>query len=257
MTKYSAFGTALNIGAGDVQSETATVVAAGNVTGDGNALVVITCAYMTGSPLTLHVPVLTGDTVAVVGGKIRAFLETDATAVNVRGMFYIGGTGANVLLTLKYPLANDTTLNIRVDNDTCTGLTNAPTSTNTSAGETLTEIAQVQNISGPGISTDTEDVTTHDQATPWEEIIPTLIRSGDCTLDIIYDPNGATHDATTGLLSFVDNKTMVGMSLVFPSTSPVTWNFAAYVISFETGAAHDGSLTASVNVKMIGNPILA
>lgn len=111
------------------QVETATAV--GTVTGSGNAAVVVTAAGMTGSPKTIPVAVLENDTASVVGGKIRTALAAD---VDVTALFAVSGTGANVVLTRLAPAANDATLNISIDNDTCTGLTTAATSTNTTAG---------------------------------------------------------------------------------------------------------------------------
>jgi hypothetical protein len=111
------------------QVETATVV--GSVTGGGNATVVVTAAGMLNSPKTVSVAVLNLDTASAVGGKIRTALGADA---DISNFFTIGGSGAAVSLTHKNALANDTTLNISIDNGTCTGLTAAPTSANTTAG---------------------------------------------------------------------------------------------------------------------------
>lgn len=111
------------------QVETATVV--GSVTGDGNATVIITAANMPNSPKTLSVAVLNLDNAAAVATKIRAAMNADA---DVTGVFTVGGTGADISLTSIVALANDTTLSISIDNGSCTGLTAAPTSTNTTAG---------------------------------------------------------------------------------------------------------------------------
>jgi predicted secreted protein len=120
-----------------------------------------------------------------------------------------------------------------------------------------TTIAGVQNISGPGLSLDTEDVTTHDQATAWEEVVATILRSGEISLDIIYDPNAATHKyAAGGLLSDLVLRTAVSYTLIFPSSGTVTWTFTAFVTGFEPGAPHDGALTASVKMKLTGAPTL-
>lgn len=111
------------------QVETATVV--GAIIDPGNATVVITAAGMTGSPKTINVAVLALDDAATVAGKIRTALEADA---DVTALFAVSGTGADVVLTKLVPAANDATLNVSIDNGTCTGLTTAPTSANTTAG---------------------------------------------------------------------------------------------------------------------------
>lgn len=255
MAKQSAFGTVLNAGSGAVQVETATVVGTIDVAGAGDATVIVTAANMTGSPITLAVPVANDDTASIVAGKIRDFIGSDASAAAIRDLFDVSGATDKVILTRKIPMENDGTLNIRVDNGTCTGLTNAPTSANTTAGETLAPIAQISNLSGPGLSVDTEDVTTHDSTGAWEEHVATILRTGELTLDIVYDPNEGTHDASTGLLSMLEARLPVGFEMVFPDTT--AWAFAAVVTGFEPSAPHDGALTATVKLKLTGAPILA
>jgi len=121
-----------------------------------------------------------------------------------------------------------------------------------------TPIAQVTNISGPGLSLDTQDVTSHDSTGAWEEVVPTILRSGEIKLDLVYDPNAATHKyAAGGLLSDMVLRTATAYSLVFPSTAPVTFTFNAFVTGFEPSAPHDGALTASATLKITGQPVLA
>lgn len=128
--------------AGTAQVETATVV--GTITTAGNAEVIVTSSIVTGSPVTLSVAVALSDTASQVATKIRTAIAAN-TAIST--YFTVGGTGADVVLTHKgskqytinnvstpvYP-ANDATLNISIDNDTCAGLTTAATSTDTTAG---------------------------------------------------------------------------------------------------------------------------
>jgi len=111
------------------QVETATVV--GTVTGSGNATVIVTALNMVNSPKTVSVAVLNTDTASQVATKIRTAFAADT---DVNNFFTIGGSGAAVILTTKIARANDTTLNVSIDNGTCTGLTAAPTSANTIAG---------------------------------------------------------------------------------------------------------------------------
>jgi hypothetical protein len=141
--------------AGQAQVETAT--AAGTITASGNATVIVTAAGMTGSPKTISVAVLNGDTATVWAGKVRTALAADAA---VSALFTVDGTTTAIRLTRKptatytvgstsVPLyaANDATLNISLDNGTCTGITTASTSSNTTSG-TLT--AGVYLLDGDG-----------------------------------------------------------------------------------------------------------
>jgi hypothetical protein len=113
------------------QVETATVVGTIGPAGAGNATVIVTASGMTGSPKTLSVAVANNDTASQVATKIRTAMNADTDITN---FFTVGGSGAAVSLTTKVARANDTTLNISIANGTCTGLTAAPTSANTTAG---------------------------------------------------------------------------------------------------------------------------
>lgn len=116
---------------GDAVAQVETAVIVGTITTSGNAEVVVTAAGLTGSPITLSVAVLEDDTASEVATKIRAELEADT---DIDAFFVVGGTGANVVLTARAFAANDGTMNIAYDNDTCAGLTPDATSNNTTAG---------------------------------------------------------------------------------------------------------------------------
>ena len=128
--------------AGAAQIETAT--ATGTITATGNATITITAAGMTGSPKAISVAVVSGDTATVWAGKVRTALAADTA---VAALFTVGGTTTAISLTRKpsityalgtvsVPLyvADDATLNIASTNGTCTGITPAATSADTTAG---------------------------------------------------------------------------------------------------------------------------
>ena len=248
MTKYDAFGAALQ--AGIQQVETAVIV--GTITGDGNATITTTVSGMAGSPLATSVAVLTDDTPDTVATKIAAALNLVAV---ITALFKVEANGPNVILTKLVAAANDATLNIAYTNDTCTGLTPDASSNDTVAGVAAAAIAGVTNIGGPGLSLDIVDVTTHDQATAFEEVVATILRSGEIVLDIVYDPAGATHSATEGGVIYkLENKQYTWFDLVFVAT--YDWKFSGYVTKFEPGAPVAGALTASVSIKITGAPTL-
>jgi predicted secreted protein len=119
-------------------------------------------------------------------------------------------------------------------------------------------IAQVKNFSGPSLSLDTADVTTHDSTLGWEEVVGTILRSGEITIDLEYDPNAATHkNLSGGLLYDMTSRTATAWTLTFPSVPAVSWTFNAFVTKFEPAAPHDADLTASVTLKITGAPTLA
>ncbi len=117
-------------------------------------------------------------------------------------------------------------------------------------------IASVKSIVGPGLKLDTEDVTTHDSTSGWEEAVGTILRSGEVKLELIYDPATATHKyASGGLIYAMTLRTAVGYSLTFPDST--IWTFNAFVTAFEPSAPHEGALTATCTLKITGVPTLA
>lgn len=114
-------------------------------------------------------------------------------------------------------------------------------------------IAQVTGINGPGLSVDTVDVTTHDQALPWEEMAVTILRQGELTFDLVFDPDETSH---VDLLSNLVGKDPAGFELRFPDSAYTAWTFDAYVTGFEVSMAVDGPITASCTLKLTGTPVL-
>lgn len=118
-------------------------------------------------------------------------------------------------------------------------------------------IANVRSISGPSLSLDTEDVTSHDSTEAWEEVVATILRSGEITLEIEYDPAAATHkNASGGLLYDLAQRASTTWTLKFPDTAASEWTFTAFVTGFEPDAPHEGALTANVTLKITGKPTL-
>ena len=128
--------------AGTAQVETAT--AAGTIGTAGNAEVIVTANAVTGSPLTFSVAVAASDTAADWAAKVRTALSENEALTT---FYTVGGTSTAITLTHKGTIsptiegdltpafpANDSSLNISLDNDTCTGITTATTSANTTAG---------------------------------------------------------------------------------------------------------------------------
>ena len=209
------------------QVETATVV--GTVTGSGNATVTITALGMANTPKAISVAVTSADTASIVGGLIRTALAFD---VDVAALFLVSGSGANVVLTKHIAVANDDTLNIAIANGTCTGLTAAPTSTNTTAGTGMTNgyvtLAQLKSSDVLNFSN-----TTHDEIL--ETIIEAVSRLIDnkCARRFFSASETRYYTADEGDLMFVDDiSTSSGLTLVTDEdgdrTYETTWATTDY-----------------------------
>jgi autotransporter-associated beta strand protein len=113
------------------QVETAT--ASGNAQNNGNVLAIVTGAGIAGSPLTVVVPVLAGDTPADWAPKVAAALN-DTPAVTA--LYNVTSSGADIILTAIAPAANDPTLNLALgfDPENDPMIDESPTSADTVAG---------------------------------------------------------------------------------------------------------------------------
>ena len=110
------------------QIETATVIGTITSVAGGDATVITTCTGVAGSPITTNVAVTAADTASVVAGKIRTALGNIAA---ITSFLTVGGSGATITLT-RLNSSSISDLNISTANGTCTGLTTAGTSVNTS-----------------------------------------------------------------------------------------------------------------------------
>jgi hypothetical protein len=125
------------------------------------------------------------------------------------------------------------------------------------ATEAFTTIGSVMDISGPSLGVDTAEVTNHSSTAAYEEFVATVVRTGDVTFTVNFDPALATHAYGSGLLEDMENKTKRNYQLVFPDTAATTWAFAAFVTGFSPSAPVAGALTADVSLKITGQPTLA
>lgn len=122
------------------------------------------------------------------------------------------------------------------------------------SGETFTTVAGVQDISGPGFTTETIDVTAHDSPAAFEELVAGLKRSGEITFTLVYDPVHATHNETTGLFSHWQDRAVHNYKVVFTDAGTTTMSFAGITTGFEFAMPVSGALTTDVTIKPTGEP---
>jgi hypothetical protein len=120
-------GTGVTLGASDdTVAGVAPVIAVA-----GDATVTVTAEGLEGGSKAISVSVAQGDTEDEVAEKIRIQLAADD---DIAALFAVSGEGADVVLTALEYAANDDTLNIALEDDTCDGINTAATSTATAAG---------------------------------------------------------------------------------------------------------------------------
>lgn len=123
-------------------------------------------------------------------------------------------------------------------------------------GEFIT-VAEVKDLSGPGMTSDVLDTTSHTSAGAFREKIASLIDAGEVTFSINYVPVDATHDNATGLVSFMRTRVNMNWQLVWPDTAETLWAFPGIVTAFSPGAAVEDLLSADVTITLTGAPTLA
>ena len=118
------------LGTGTKQVETATVVAAGGATGDGDIDLTITSALLDEAEVvTVTLASATHTTATLIAGAMRTALTANA---NIAANFTVGGSGAAVVLTAIVADANDATLNLAIEGTL--GVTAVTSSVDTTAG---------------------------------------------------------------------------------------------------------------------------
>lgn len=120
--------------------------------------------------------------------------------------------------------------------------------------EGFTAIAGIKSIGIPGLSADTADTTTLASTSNYEEALSTVLRTGDLTLSISWDPDDTQHQ---GFLTDYASGAVKNYQIVFTDATPTTFQFGSIVtgvsISIETGS----EVTAEVTFKNTGVPNFA
>ena len=111
-------------------------------------------------------------------------------------------------------------------------------------------IGDVKSISGPTLTRDTTDVTALDSADGFEEILPTVLRTGELTLTIALNQDDASHDALRDDVVTASGKSF---SIVFPATAASgtiqTHTFDAFVTSYGNQIETGSEITADITLK--------
>jgi len=110
-------------------------------------------------------------------------------------------------------------------------------------------IANVKGISGPSLTRDLADVTNLLSPNGFEEVMPTILRTGDVTFSLSFDAGNTQH---TTLRSDVVAAVAKNFSIVFPvpvSGSQQTHSFTAFVTSYGNEFELESEITADITLK--------
>jgi len=115
-------------------------------------------------------------------------------------------------------------------------------------------IAEVNSLSGPGLSLDPIEITHHESPDAWKEFVGGLLDAGEIPLDVNFIPTATTHtaNASGSLLYTMISRAAAAFTLTWPDST--AWSFDALVTAFEPSAPVDDKLGASVTLKLTGAP---
>jgi hypothetical protein len=125
-------------------ARTVRATASGTVTTAGNAKVILTDSGLSGSPVTISVPVSAGDTAAAWATKVASALAANST---IAARYSV--TASDTAISLVYLVADDgSSANVGLFNDTSAGIVDAPTSTSTGSAGSVGTIAGSAGVAG-------------------------------------------------------------------------------------------------------------
>ena len=119
------------------------------------------------------------------------------------------------------------------------------------------DIAELTSISGPSVSADTIDVSSHDSLADddgYRTYVAGLLDGGE----VSAEGNLTTAVAANYVMTALEGRAAIPMTITFPAAAGVaTWTFDGIVTAFETSAPHDGKLGFSISIKISGQPVIA
>ena len=132
---------------------------------------------------------------------------------------------------------------------------------------TIAGIADLSNISGPTMSAEEIDVSSHDSTTNFREFVSGFLDGGEISLE--GNLRNSTTGATTLVTAFNDRLSR-WFHVVFPTTISLTagttneyassnflrWTFQGYVTGVETAAPYDDKASFSASIRVSGQPAL-
>jgi len=111
-----------------------------------------------------------------------------------------------------------------------------------------TPIAELTNISGPRLSVDQLEITTHDSEGGYREYVPTLRVGGEVSIEGNFFP---VDEGQFALYEAFNDGTSDTYTIQLPKNLG-SWTFDANVSAFEMGAPVEGKLTFSATLRITG-----
>lgn len=122
-------------------------------------------------------------------------------------------------------------------------------------GSSFTAVAEVKEVSGPGLSRATVEVTNHASPSAAREYIAGLIDAGEITLGLSWLPGNTQHSQ---ILTDFTNGTLRNVKITLPSSAgSKVWTAAVIFTKYDPSYQIDGVLGLQVTMKVSGMPTFA
>jgi hypothetical protein len=123
--------------------------------------------------------------------------------------------------------------------------------------QTFTTIAKVTAFQGPTIQAKYVDSTSIGSTNKFEEHLPGTISPGEMGFNIIFLPQDDTHK---DLMQDLRLQPLRDFRLIFTDGDPTgepnsSWEFSAYVRSFQIRTSVEDTVTATLSLKLSGEPL--
>lgn len=114
-----------------------------------------------------------------------------------------------------------------------------------------TEVAELQNISGPMQKMKTIDVTNMDSPNSYNEFIPSFAEGGEITID----GNFTNEVGQAGLRADFLTRTSRTLVITLPTTTTHTWTATAYCIGLDEDHKVSDRITFKATFQVSGKPV--
>lgn len=117
-------------------------------------------------------------------------------------------------------------------------------------------VAGLTAINGIELSVDTIDVTTHQSANYYKEILPGLIDPGEVSIEGQFDYTDV--NGQQAMLADLNSRTARAGVITFPASTGSSWTFQGYITNLKIGDAPiDDKIPFSATIKPTGKPVFA
>jgi hypothetical protein len=123
--------------------------------------------------------------------------------------------------------------------------------------ETFATLGELKTLSGPKISVDALETTTHNSPSRVRRYVPGLAQIGDISGTINFSAQDPTHGINGGILYLILTGACRNHQMVLPDSANTIFGVAGFYTSFDIQADPAGLLTASWTFRVAGGLVVS